>query len=232
MKKLLTIMIAFALLTGCSNIESSKKQTYRELLEYLYYNHQFPGWGDKAFSEDTSIDFSVYDIDNDKSDELLIKFDNHTLSVYDHNSDGNIVCQFSEDIMSDFYENGAVRVYSAHNQTHSLKVHPFTMYRYDKENDSYNKYGIVYALDKDVVDMINQEKEEVGMTDFLDYPDEYDTSNSGTVYYIRPDWDKGAEIPIDVTEFNEQYEQFTNGSEILELPFMKMTEENIKTVSQ
>ncbi|MDE5855011.1 MAG: hypothetical protein K2H19_08130, partial [Ruminococcus sp.] len=198
----------------------------------IYYNHKFPDWDYKNYDKDISNDFAVYDIDNDGRDELIVTFEGRGLYVYDHNSDGNIVRQFSGCIKSDFYENGAVRVYSYHNQTHSLKVHPFSMCEYDKETNSYNEVGSVYGLDKDIVDMINQEKEEVGKTDFLDYPAEYDTSNSGTVYYIRPDWDKGAAIPIDVTEFNERYEKFTEGSAIIQIPYMKLTEENIKTVNQ
>ncbi|MDE7226211.1 MAG: hypothetical protein K2N49_05070, partial [Ruminococcus sp.] len=161
-----------------------EKQTYRELLENIYYNREFPDWDYKNYDKDVSIDFAVYDIDSDGRDELLVTFDNRSIYVYDHNSDGNIVKQFSGYIKSDFYENGAVRVYSAHNQTHSLKVHPFSMHEYDKETDSYNETGIVYGLDRDIVDMINQEKKEVGMTDFLDYPAEYDKSNSGTVYSV------------------------------------------------
>lgn len=208
-----------------------EKKTYREVLEYIYCYC-------KVLQYDVSNnEFAVYDVDNDGRDELIVRVieagvADQLASIYDRNSDGNIVLQFSSYPSMEFYENSAIKVYSAHNQTHSFKVHPFTEYEYDKETDSYNKIGIVYGLDKDIVDMVNQEKEEVGMTDFLDYPAEYDTSNSGTVYYIRPDWDRGAEIPIDVTEFNERYEQFTEGAEIIDIPFMKLTEENIQTVSQ
>lgn len=256
MKKFLLILCSVFLLTGCSekNIESSTSevvpesttefptettesnvyamQTYHDVLYNMYYNCEFPDWDYKNYDKDVSIDFAVYDIDSDGRDELLVTFDNRSIFVYDHNADGNLVKQFSGYIKSDFYENGAVRVYSAHNQTHSFEVHPFEMYKYNSETDSYDKCGNVYGIDKDIVDMINQEKEEVGMTDFLDYPAEYDTSNSGTVYYIRPDWSDEAGEPLDVMEYNEYYEQFTEGTKIIDIPFMKLTEKNIKKVSE
>ena len=144
--------------TTVSNIYT--KQTYRELLENIYYNREFPDWDYKNYDKDVSIDFAVYDIDSDGRDELLVTFDNRSVYVYDHNADGNLIKQFSGYINTNFYENGAVRVYSAHNQTHSFEVHPFEMYKYNSETDSYDKCGGVYGIDKDIVDMINQEKEE------------------------------------------------------------------------
>lgn len=251
MKKLLLILFSCILITGCSKKAESvleiipesttevvteitdlgifEKQTYREVLEDIYYNCKFPDWDYKNYTIDVSIDFAVYDVDSDGKDELLVTFDNRSIYVYDHNSDGNLVEQFSGDIRSDFYENGSVKVYSAHNQTHSLEVHPFELYKYNIKTDAYDKCGRVYGIDKNIVDMINKEKEKVGTTDFLDYPAEYDTSGSGTVYYISTDGE--TDIPSDVTKYNEYYEQFTNGTEIIDVPFMKLTEENIKKVS-
>ena len=259
MKKFLLILCSVFLLTGCSDktSESSiseispesttelpteevteptksnvyEKQTYHDVLYNMYYNCEFPDWDYKNYDKDVSIDFAVYDIDSDGRDELLVTFDNRSVYVYDHNADGNLIKQFSGYINTNFYENGAVRVYSAHNQTHSFEVHPFEMYKYNSETDSYDKCGGVYGIDKDIVDMINQEKEEVGMTDFLEYPSEYDTSNSGTVYYISPDWSDEAGEPLDVAEYNEYYEQFTENTDIIDIPFMKLTEKNIKKVS-
>lgn len=238
MKKFLLILCAVFLFTGCSekNTESSisepyvyEQQTYREVLENIYYNYEFPNWNYKNCT-DVSIDFAVYDIDNDSREELLVTFDDYGLNIYDHNADGNLVNQFSGYIMSDFYENGAVKVYSAHNQGNSFEIHPFQMYRYNAETDSYELYGSVRGIDKDVVDMVNKEKEEVGRTDFLEYPSEYDTSSSGTIYYIRCG-DDTTDIPMSEAEYNEYYSQFTENTDIIDIPFMKLTEENIKKVS-
>lgn len=259
MKKFLCVLCSAFLLTGCSNktAENStsdinsestteiqtdgvateeitgsnvyEKQTYRELLENIYYDREFPDWDYKNYTNDVSIDFAVYDIDSDGREELLVTFDNRAILMYDHNADGNLIQQFSGYIKSDFYENGAVRVYSAHNQTHSFEVHPFQMYKYNAETDSYDQCGSVRGIDKDVIDIVNQQIDEAGGTDFFEYPAEYDTSSSGTVYYIRSDDD--TEIPLCVTEYNEYYEQFTDNTDIIDIPFMKLKEENIKKVS-
>lgn len=258
MKKFLLILCSVFLFTGCAGktAESSisetvpenttelpteevteptesnvyEKQTYHDVLYNMYYNCEFPDWDYKNYDKDVSIDFAVYDIDSDSRDELLVTFDNRSIYVYDHNSDGNLVKQLSGYIKSDFYENGAVRVYSYHNQTHSFKVSPFVMYKYNKETDSYDECGNVSGIDKDIVDRVNQQIEEAGGTEFFEYPVEYDTSNSGMVYYIRRSDDE-TEIPLDLTEYNEYYEQFTENTDIIDIPFMKLTEKNIKKVS-
>ncbi|MCM1133215.1 MAG: hypothetical protein NC340_07055 [Ruminococcus flavefaciens] len=255
MKKFLAVLCSVFLLTGCSEkaVESSVSEsipeitteptteavteisgiyeqlTYREVLDNIYYNCEFPDWDYKNYSEDVTLEFSVYDIDGDGREELLVRFDNRSIYVYDHNADGNIVRQFAGYFRSDFYENGALKVYSAHNQTHSFEVHPFQMYSYNAETDSYDRCGSVYGIDKDIVDMINKEKEEVGSTDFLEYPSEYDTSSSGTVYYIRSDDD--TEVPMDMAEYNEYCSQFTENTDVIDIPFMELTKENIKKVS-
>lgn len=258
MKKFLLILCSMILLTGCSSRtvgsvsvaeqmqsvvdeiitepETKKttksnvyeKQTYREVLEGIYYNREFPDWDYKNYTTDVSIEFAVYDIDSDGRDELLITFDQRGLFVYDHNADGNLVKQFSGYIRSDFYENGAVRVYSAHNQTHSFKVHPFAMYKYNNETDSYDECEYVYGIDKNIVDIVNRQIEEAGGTEFFEYPAEYDKSSSGTVYYIRSDDE--TEIPLDLTEYNEYYGQFTENTDIIDIQFVELTEENIENV--
>lgn len=214
-------------LTTKSNVYT--KQTYQEVLENMYYDYEFPDWNYKNYT-DVSIEFAVCDIDSDGREELLVTFDNRAILMYDHNADGNLIQQFSGYIKSDFYENGAVRVYSAHNQTHSFEVHPFQMYKYNAETDSYYQCGSVRGIDKDVIDIINQQIEDAGGTEFFEYPAEYDTSSSGTVYYIRSDDD--TEITLDVTEYNEYYGQFTENTDIIDIPFIELTEENIKNVSQ
>lgn len=233
MKKFLLILCSVFLLTGCSekNIESStagvyEKQTYREALENIYYNGALPGWDYKNYPTDVPIEFAVYDIDSDGREELLVTYDNRTLRAYDHNVDGNLVMQFKGYIKSDFYENGAVKVYSERFQGNSFEIHPFQMYKYNAETDSYDLCGSVRGIDKDVVDRINKEKEEVGMTDFLEYPAEYDTSSSGTIYYIR--YGDDTDIPTGETEYDKYYSQFTENTDIIDIPFMELTEENIE----
>lgn len=217
------------------------KQTYREVLETIYYNRKLPLFSsEQTLSDNYDIeenDFLIYDIDNDGSDELIFKLTNYYTAgmvglIYDHDAEGNLVLQFSAYPAFTFYENGAVKVGAAHNQGHSGRFWPYSMYRYDRETDSYELFGSVEALDLEIVEMINAEREEIDRMDMLEYPYEADTSNSGFVYYIRYGQNNDEIEPVDVTEYNEMDREFTGGTEPLELEFIKLTEENIQNVNQ
>lgn len=217
------------------------KQTYREVLETIYYNRKLPLFSSEQILSDNydieENDFLIYDIDNDGSDELIFKLTNYYTAgqigiIYDHDAEGNLVLQFSAYPAFTFYENGAVKVGAAHNQGHSGRFWPYSMYRYDRETDSYELFGSVEALDLEIVEMINAEREEIDRTDMLEYPYEADTSNSGFVYYIRYGQNNDEIEPVDVTEYNEMDREFTGGTEPLELEFIKLTEENIQNVNQ
>ena len=218
-----------------------EKQTYREVLETIYYNYKLPLFLDEQIlSNDYDIeenDFLIYDIDNDGSDELIFKLTNYYTAgqigiIYDHDAEGNLVLQFSAYPAFTFYENGAVKVKDSHNQGPSGRFWPYGMYRYDRETDSYEFLGFVEALDLEDVKVRNSAAEENNGTNFIEYPYEADTSNSGFVYYIRPDWHSGTAEPVDVTEYNEMDREFTGGTQPLELEFIKLTEENIQNVTQ
>lgn len=218
-----------------------QKMTYREVLENIYYNRNLPLFSeDEAISEDWAIDendFLIYDIDNDGREELIFRLNNYYTAgmvglIYDHDADGNLVLQLSAYPSFTFYGNGAIKVNAAHNQGHSGRFWPYSMYRYDSETDLYERCGVVEALDLEIVEMINAEREEINRNDLIEYPYEADTSNSGFVYYIRPDWDRGAAVPVDVTVYNEKDREFTGGTESLEPEFIKLTEENIQNVNQ
>lgn len=216
------------------------KQTYREVLENIYYNRKLPGFSEKyILLDDYDIeenDFLIYDIDNDGSDELIFRLKNYytagqTGRIYDHDSEGKLVLQFRAYPSFTFYENGAIKVKDSHNQGNSGSFWPYSMYRYDRETDLYELFGFVEALDLELVEMKNAIIEENDGTNFIEYPYEIDTSNSGFVYYIRPDRNRGAAEPVDVTKYNEMDRDFTGGTEPLELEFIKLTEENIQNVT-
>lgn len=216
------------------------KQTYREVLETIYYNRKLPLFSsEQTLSDNYDIeenDFLIYDIDNDGSDELIFKLINYYTAgqigiIYDHDAEENLVLQFSAYPAFTFYKNGAVKVGAAHNQGHSGRFWPYSMYRYDRETDSYELFGSAEALDLEIVEMINAEREEIDRTDMLEYPYEADTSNSGFVYYIRYGQNNDEIEPVDVTEYNEMDREFTGGTEPLELEFIKLTEENIQNLS-
>lgn len=218
------------------------KRTYREVLEDIYYNHKFPQYDEpfENYDWDISInEFAVYDVDNDSSDELIFMFtDTYTAGmmglIYDHDSEGNIFEEFIEYPSMRFYDNGIIEVDISHNQGPSGDFWPYSMYQYDKETDSYIKVATVWSLGRDVIEEQNKSAEEAGREPYWEYPYEADTSNSGIVYNIMlSDVEYSGESQyVDVTEYNAWHEQYIGGAELLELPFMKLTEENIKNVNQ
>ncbi|MCM1226817.1 MAG: hypothetical protein NC320_05245 [Clostridium sp.] len=217
-----------------------EKMTYREVLEDIYYSYKFPHY-EESFKDDiydiSSNEFTIYDIDNDGSDELIFLFTSCGTAgmigvVYDHNSEGNIIVEFGGFPLLRFYDNGIVEADASHNQGPSGDFWPYTLYQYDSKTDTYNRVASVSSMGRDIVEMIKAEAEENGNEAPFEYPYEADTSNSGIVYYIRPCGFEGDVEPIDVTEYNEWHDGFCGDAELLELPFVKLTEENIQEVDQ
>lgn len=219
-----------------------EKQTYREVLENIYYNCKFPQYDEPTKNYDWDIsnnEFVVYDIDNDGRDELIIMFTETAVAgmlglIYDHNSDGNIIVELMAFPSMRFYDNGVIEVNISHNQGPSGDFWPYSLYKYNSENDSYIKIATVWSLGRDVIEEQNEYAEKEGREPYWEYPYEADTSNSGIVYNIRlSDVEySGEKQYVDVTEYNEWHEEYIGGAELLELPFMKLTEENIENVSQ
>lgn len=217
-----------------------EKMTYREVLEDIYYNNKFPHYEQSIKNYDYDIssnEFTIYDIDNDGSDELIFLLTSNCMAgmsgvIYDHNSEGNIIMEFRAFPSLRFYDNGIIEADAAHNQGPSGDFWPYALYIYDEKEDIYNEYANVSSMGRDIVEMIKAEAEEYGKEPPFEYPYEADTSNSGIVYYIRPHGFKGEVKPIDVTEYNEWHDELCGDAQLLELPFIKLTEENIKKVNQ
>ncbi len=218
------------------------KRTYREVLEDIYYNQKFPQYDEPLENYDWDIsnnEFAVYDIDNDGRDELIVMFTETAVAgmlglVYDHNSDGNIIVELMAFPSMRFYDNGIIEVDISHNQGPSGDFWPYSLYQYNKETDSYIEIATVWSLGRDVIEEQNEMAEKEGREPYWEYPYEADTSNSGIVYNIMlSNVEYNGEMQyVDVTEYNAWHEQYIGGAELLELPFMKLTEENIENVSQ
>ena len=89
-------------------------------------------------------------------------------------------------------------------------------YRYIPESDTYELVGYVHSEDKWTL-------ESNGKSD--QYPDEADTSETGTVYYVGTDgW--GTD-PMDETDYMEWLNANEGNVEEQEIPYLPFTEENI-----
>ncbi len=258
MKRILFVLCMTGMLFGCSAqaadtrsvAETQKvlealenagvKQTYKEVLEDIYYNQKFPQYESHVENDDYDMaenEFAIYDIDNDGRKELVFLYTETFsagmfASVYDYDSEGNIVEQFQAFPLLTFYSNGVIEAGASHNQGHSGRFWPYTMYQYDTSTDTYNAVAYVEAVDKDIIDTMNRQLTEVGKEPAWDYPEEADMSGTGLVYYIRPAGLESDIEPVDATEYNTWHDHYVGDAEILRLPLMKLTEENIKSLSE
>lgn len=230
--------------TAAQSVEETSSETpaegisYRQVLENIYYNRTLPDG--RSLPDDgydiTENKFAVYDVDGDGSDELIFNYENTAMagmfaSVYDHDSYGNMFTEIMAFPSMRFYDSGVIEVDISHNQGVSGDFWPYSLYQYDSGTDVYNSIAFVEAMDKKLVDSINESAAEYGNESSYVYPSDADTSGSGFVYYIRPEGNSGEVSPVDVTEYEKWHEQYVGGAQQLSLPFMKLTEENIQKIN-
>ncbi len=211
----------------------AEEHPYKHALENILYNMIFPdGYSIPPENYDYEItenEFSVYDIDNDEEDELIFMFTESCMAgmfccIYEY-EDGGFNTQLSVFPSCRFYDNGVIEVDSSHNQHfYNGDFWPYSLYYYNKETDSYDGIAFVEAYDKETIEAVNEEFVSVGKEPF-NYPEEIDVSNYGFVYIVQyPD---GHTATVDVSEYNAWHGSWVGDAEKLELPFMKLTQENI-----
>lgn len=179
-----------------------------------------------AFYDISDNEFAICDIDNDGYEELLLNLTSgsmasYALQIYDCSSGGEVTLKQSVYPGSTFYENGTITIPISHNQGLAGSFWPYSVMQYNPSSDSYSSVGSVDAWDKSAFSR-----------DFDGnlFPDSYDTSNSGILYYINADGYNSA-LPVD----KEVYEQWRNswignGKE-LSIDYQKLTEANIKALN-
>ena len=224
-----------------SETESLGQLSYREVLESFYYDSELPGIGaveNMKLDEKTNDLFAICDVDGDGSDELIIRNEDAGVAdqigvVYGHDNDGGLMLELLTYIDMAFYRSGCVKVFSAHNQGVSARFFPYTIYQYS--GGVYEWTAFVEAVDKEQVEMRNRDAEENGKKPQYSFPEEYDTSGTGFVYYITTDPEyfmKGAyeKSAMDVTEYEEWLNGYIGDSEPLEVEYFPLTEENLRKV--
>ena len=200
--------------------DRNARKLYAATLRNLLYSRILPdGTHEDLRLSDTSK-FSVYDVDGDGREELVLCYDGGATSAmwgyvigYDEGR-GELFIQIEQQFDLVFLKNGNLKVLDSHNQT-AGEMWPYFLYRYQAESDSYELAGHAHAEDKERSSH---------------YPDEADVSGTGTVYYVGPDgW---GEVPIDEADYLEWLAANEGDGEELEIPYLAITEENILAVEQ
>ena len=189
---------------------------YREALENLRDHEMFPdGSGCKisGFMDDNR--FAVYDIDGDKRDELIIRFDqaedkDQIELIYDINDRESLFEELVCTPHVTYYEGGLVKVDAFPEDGYRGDFKPYAVYQYDSRTDTYGLVANVDALSLGALMAAGLEDEA--------YPEDADKSGSGMVYYI------GSDDPVDVTEYEAWYQSLFGSAVEIELPFFNLDE--------
>ncbi|MBQ8298983.1 MAG: DUF4825 domain-containing protein [Clostridia bacterium] len=208
---------------------------YIDAIKSLYYNCKLPDGTeleDPKYVDDYNMSenqFAICDVDMDGKEELLIALTHYPMAamrtiIYDYDSNTNKFReQFTGFNWMNFYNNGSLEVMWSHNQgSAGDSLWPYTLYKYNKELDSYDAIAEVDAWDKSF-----SEKSYIAET----FPTEVDKDNDGVLYYIIPGGNYERAQIVDSKEYNEWKEQYII-DEIFEIivPYMNLTEENIKNI--
>ena len=200
------------------------REAYADVLRNLLDNGNLPDGGEAELPITEYTQFAISDVDGDGKEELVLLYDPGVVAGevgyiigYDKDRKDTYI-QLEEFPAFVFLENGNIRALCSHNQSYG-EMWPYSLYQYLPEKDSYEKAGFVSAEDKMTLKLIGMERQ---------YPDEVDISQTGTVYYIGEEgW--GTE-PMDESDFLKWLEENHGNGKEREIPFLSLTEENIKEI--
>lgn len=209
---------------------------YKDLMLDLCKNNYLPGYEDLSEAvTDVNMSenkFALADIDADGYDELIVYYittavAGHTGSIYDYNEEtGECYLKLCEYPLLSFYENGALEAGWSHNQGYAGDFWPYTLYVYDKENDTYKVVGFVDAYDRSLYELNKDALEN------NPFPYDIDVDENGFVYYLYDDGLSDYQLipAVDDDAYQAWLQEYTQGSRKLEISFYGVTEDNINQV--
>lgn len=149
---------------------------------------------ENGFGKMSDNHFAVTDIDGDGREELIVQYTNASMAgmferIYDYDpAGGGLRSEFLAFPALTYYSSGIIKAEASHNQGRG-DFWPYTLYRYEPEEDSYVECGYVESWDK-----------AHGETwyDGQPFPDELDTDGDGTLFLIRKE---GEEATYEYEDF-------------------------------
>lgn len=165
--------------------------------------------------------FAIVDVDGDGEKELLVSVSNTYMAgmcelVYGYDAETDSVKLEAEAFPGVTYYSGMMKVLSSHNQGHAGDVlWPYSVMTYDPTEDSYKLAYYVDAWSR-----------ELSETDYEGnpYPEDIDTDRDGYVYLIT---ENDQQRILNRTDFEKWEAELFAGKEPLNIPWQKMTAENI-----
>lgn len=205
-----------------------RRQAFGKALWDVYFRGILPDGEELEYVNREAAEgnsFAVTDMDGDGQEELVLLWSGTSMSgmvqiIFGY-EDGRFHEELSGFPDQTFYENGMVEIGWSHNQGLSGSFWPYFVYAYDAGSDAWRSAGGADAWEKSV-----REEDYSGNP----FPEEMDTDGDGMVYFILPpDWDGQYEglLPVDGAEYEEWRSSWLDGAAKMDIPFRKLTEENI-----
>ena len=215
------------------NLEGSEAQlrAYRHALEDLYFYYDLPGdceVGYDGIAKLSSNKFTIFDVDGDGSQELLILYGTtynagNTFAIYDYDeATGSIQEELIEYITASVWEGGVLRVLASHAHGLSLGevLWPYTLYRYDPTTDSYEQIVQVDAWEKEYYPQDYSGNP---------FPEAQDADGDGVVYLLYFSEREDPQI-LDGEAFREWEDSYLVTE--VSLPWVRLTPLNIGALAE
>ena len=207
-------------------------KTYQDALNQVINNNILSNGtqlnADGCINPITDNYFSIYDIDNDGLDELIINFiysDSNQLkihSVFGYDDKTNELHNELQDYVGITYLNNNEPYVTWENDadTASDELWPYTVYEYNSINDVYDvKYQISAHKVGETVDFLGNKIDPLA-----------DTDNAGVVFLVV-DKKNNTSTTLSKSAYQTFYnELFADSVDEITIPYMQMTEDNINSL--
>ena len=221
-------------LAGCSpaadpappDTNSARREAFAALLRTAHDDLTLPdgtALGGNSTEEIEGNLFTVFDVDGDGREELILIWSNTitagmTELVYGYDdASGDVLEELREFPGVIFYNNGIAEAPWSHNQGLAGDFWPYNLYQYSAAAGKYESAGSVDAWDSGY--------------DSNSFPQDVDADGSGMVYYLLPpNWDGHYNTPVDDAEYAQWRDSFLKGADFLDLSFVPLTAENIARI--
>lgn len=235
MKKYAALLPLIGLLTGilaaCSPAgapappaaNGDRREAFAALLRIAHDGLTLPdgsALGGGSMEEIEGNLFTVFDVDGDGQEELILIWSNTitagmTELVYGYDdASGDVLEELREFPGVIFYDNGIAEAPWSHNQGLTGDFWPYNLYQYSAAAGKYESAGSVDAWDSGFDSNI--------------FPRDIDADGSGMVYYLLPpNWDGQYNKPVDDAEYVQWRDSFLKGADFLDLSFVPLTAKNI-----
>lgn len=204
---------------GLDSGSNTRNQAYMAAIQNLVQNHIFPDGTEAPYDEAYPMEdnkYAIIDIDNDGKDELIINYNSTytagmRFDVYEYQIDTDrMVSELQGFPEAFFYDNGIVKIDASHNHGKSNldDFWPYSLYKYDSEEDQYVFIANVDAWQKSLYE--------------ISFPDNIDVDGDGVVYYLM---DASYENQVDIfdkAEYETWHQEFIGTADEVQIDYLPL----------